>query len=448
MPAASLDAAPRRRAGGRCAMQALQTSGLRSLLWLAVAACGFFAPPVYGQERALSPNAAPGGWPVPTAPAVTLGSTATTSSGGERASSFQDKLLEQAMNVRLHGFVSQGYLLSSDNNYLAASKKGSFEFSEVGLNVTAPLSDRARLGIQFFAQDLGPLGNYSAKLDWFYLDYRWRDWLGLRFGRVKLPFGLYNDIQDVDAARNAALLPQSVYPWTDRELLLAQTGMEVYGFVDLHEVGGLEYRLFAGTIFRELVNTPTTRVLSQNVPYVVGGRLMWDTPVPGLRVGASALVNRTESVLLLGNSSTPTSSDVDAVLAVASAEYVIGDFNAAAEYSRWYTNTVSGDASLNRHVTSERGYVMSSYRLSNWFQPGAYYSLLYPNVDNRSAPAQQQHDFAATLRFDLTSFWLLKLEGHYMYGTAALDPALNGNAPLASLAPSWGLLVLKTTAYF
>ena len=52
------------------------------------------------------------------------------------------------------------------------------------------------------------------------------------------------------------------------------------------------------------------------------------------------------------------------------------------------------------------------------------------------------------MRFDLTSFWLLKLEGHYMYGTAALDPALNGNAPLASLAPSWGLLVLKTTAYF
>ena len=30
-----------------------------------------------------------------------------------------------------------------------------------------------------------------------------------------------------------------------------------------------------------------------------------------------------------------------------------------------------------------------------------------------------QHDVAATLRFDINSHWLVKLEGHYMTGTAA-----------------------------
>src|SRR5688572_2702508 len=89
--------------------------------------------------------------------------------------------------LQLHGFVSQGFLLTSANNYLADSERGSFEFAEAGLNVTMPMTDRLRAGMQLFARDLGPIGDYQATLDWFYLDYRWRDWLGLRAGRLKLP---------------------------------------------------------------------------------------------------------------------------------------------------------------------------------------------------------------------------------------------------------------------
>ena len=37
-----------------------------------------------------------------------------------------------------------------------------------------------------------------------------------------------------------------------------------------------------------------------------------------------------------------------------------------------------------------------------------------------------QHDFAATLRFDINPYWLVKLEGHYIDGTTDVSPALNG----------------------
>ena len=63
-----------------------------------------------------------------------------------------------------------------------------------------------------FTHDLGPLGNYRTRFDWFYLDYRFWDWLGVGAGRTKVPFGLYNESSDVDAARVPVLLPQSVYP--------------------------------------------------------------------------------------------------------------------------------------------------------------------------------------------------------------------------------------------
>jgi hypothetical protein len=99
-------------------------------------------------------------------------------------------------------------------------------------------------------------------------------------------------------------------------------------------------------------------------------------------------------------------------------------------------------------MTSERGYVMGSYRVTKWLQPGAYYSLFFPDVDHRDGRQARQHDVAGTLRFDINSYWLVKLEGHFMAGTAGLTSALNGNAPLASLDRYWGAFFVKTTGYF
>src|SRR5690349_9061198 len=103
--------------------------------------------------------------------------------------------------VQVHGFASQGFILTTHNEYLVyKSTHGSFQFSEVGLNATINVTETLRLGAQLFAQDFGHSGNYDVKADWFYLDYHWQDWLGVRFGRLKIPFGLSNEIQDVDAA--------------------------------------------------------------------------------------------------------------------------------------------------------------------------------------------------------------------------------------------------------
>ena len=70
-----------------------------------------------------------------------------------------------------------------------------------------------------------------------------------------MPFGLYNEINDVDAARVPILLPQGVYPISSRDYLLAQTGMELYGRLATGALGALDYRLFGGTIF---IDTPAS----------------------------------------------------------------------------------------------------------------------------------------------------------------------------------------------
>lgn len=49
------------------------------------------------------------------------------------------------------------------------SRRGSLEFSDVGINFTAHLTERLRVGMQFFARKLGSVSNFNAKADWFCL---------------------------------------------------------------------------------------------------------------------------------------------------------------------------------------------------------------------------------------------------------------------------------------
>jgi hypothetical protein len=376
-----------------------------------------------------------------------------------------DDLDEPAVpTIDVHGFVSQGYLQTSSNDYLTQdSTRGSFEFTEVGLNFTSQLTDELRVGVQLFARDLGDLGNYEPQFDWYYLDYRFRDWFGIRAGRTKIPFGLYNETSDIDAARVPVLLPQSVYPIQNRDYLLAQTGGEVYGTLRLGGAGDVEYRAYGGTIHVE--SDSSDEIRNVTVPYVYGGRLMWLTPVQGLQMGGSAqrlrldfdFVPPEESLapleaagLLPPDFSGSVFARIRGLLWVASLEYQVADFLFATEYSRWHLELDSSLPVLVPHTKAinERYYAMASYRVTPWFSPGVYYSLMFPDADVRSGRAAYQHDLAITFRYDLNAHWLVKLEGHYMHGTAALSPAENAGQPIDTLSKDWGLLLVKTTAYF
>jgi hypothetical protein len=368
----------------------------------------------------------------------------------------------------VHGFVSQGFMLSSSNNYLTHSRRGSFEFTEVGLNFTKTLTDDLSVGMQLFMRDLGPIGNYKPAFDWAYLDYHFRDWLGLRAGRTKLPFGLYNDQADIDAARVPVLLPQSVYPTTDRDFLLAQTGFELYGYQRLPAVGALDYRLYGGTIFidQTMLSVTGATVTNIDVPYIFGGRLFWRAPgvLDGLTIGGSAQALRInldfqfspaslealqQAGLVGDNYNGKLKYEIPAFLWVGSLEYAAHDLLFAAEYSRWRLDSELHPPIVPQaNTTQTRWYVMASYRLAPWVSPGTYYAVMNTGVAGPLTRDKYQQDFAFTTRFDINQYWLVKLEGHYMRGTASLDPALNSGIPLSELTRDWGVFLAKTTAYF
>lgn len=350
-------------------------------------------------------------------------------------------------SLQIHGFASQGALVTSDNNYLAHTERGSLEFTEAGINFTKVLDDRLSAGLQLFARDLGPTGSYAAMFDWLYLDYRWRDWLGLRAGRVKLPFGLYNDTTDIDAAQPVILLPQAVYPATSRNFQLAQTGIELYGYYPLGSAGALDYRAYAGTLYLSIPDANGIHVEALEVPYIVGGRVLWETPIEGLRIGASLLDGEIEGAYSVAMPApTEVSFELRSTGWLSSIEYLRDDVLVAAEYGRSYARSAIGPTAMR--ATAEHGYGLAGYRWRPWLQSTVYGSVLHPDVRQRSGREHHQYDAAAAVRFDVSPHWIVKLEAHYLRGTAALSSELNGDRPLSALVDQWWLAAAKTTVYF
>jgi hypothetical protein len=73
--------------------------------------------------------------------------------------------------VDIHGFISQGFLYSDGYNYLANdTEDGSFEYNEMGINFSRQMTDKLRIGVQFFSRDLGDAANNKITVDWAYAE--------------------------------------------------------------------------------------------------------------------------------------------------------------------------------------------------------------------------------------------------------------------------------------
>lgn len=373
--------------------------------------------------------------------------------------------------LQMHGFVSQGGFVSTANDYIGESSRGSLAFFEAGLNVSTEVADRLRAGIQLFGRNVGEFRDLPPRVDWAFLDYRWHTFLGLRAGIIKMPLGLHNEYADIDAARTPILLPQSVYPLRNRSALLAQTGFAVYGTTTLQEGGSFDYQVWFGRLdvpenALEVVGATLDGIDSR---YVTGTQLLWRTPVDGLRVGGTFLRASIDFALTLDPATVaalimaglvPPEYDGSLVISqkpeqmwVASAEYLLDDWLFAAEYGRSYKRQKTTLPALlpTFEERDERFYAMVARRISR-LELAAYYSVFHADKDDRRGRDRMkfperfyawQRDASLTLRFDVNEHWLWKAEAHFIDGTADLMMSDN-----PSPERFWGLFLFRTTVTF
>ena len=409
-------------------------------------------------EGPTAPTAPPAAHPVPDEP--------TGPVDDDGGSSFR------VPRLQIHGFASEGGFVSTANDYIGLSSRGSLALFEAGINVSTEVSDRLCVGIQLYGRDYGFYRDLPPRLDWAFLDYRYKPWLGLRAGVIKMPYGLYNEYADIDSSRTSVLLPQSVYPVRNRSALLAHTGFAIYGNRAIGEAGALEYQAWLGTLAipeNALVLAGAT-LDSVDAKYVTGAQLFWRPPIDGLRVGATFIRNSIDFQLTLSPANiealimagvVPADFQGDLRISqrpntwwIGSVEYTRGDWLFAGEYSRTYNRQVSSLPAVlpTTHEDTERFYAMVTRRFSPQIELGAYYSHLYKDPSDRGGHDMTkfakrfyafQRDAAATLRYDVTEQWLWKLEAHFIDGAADLDGTRNPDP-----TRYWGLFLLKTTVTF
>ncbi|QTA91095.1 hypothetical protein [Desulfonema magnum] len=340
--------------------------------------------------------------------------------------------------IQIHGFVSQGYLISDNNDYMwTETEDGSFQFNEMGINFATQLTDDLRVGLQFLSRDLGEIGNNEVELDWAFADYHFRDWLGLRVGRMKLRYGFYNQSRDIDAARTWILLPMSVYDELTRELYTSVTGIGIYG--EIH--GGLSYEFQIGPFdldeksgLAKMTSDPAREDLisidSESDNLVLG--LEWKTPLEGLKIGAT--YKKEESSVeanTLEIPPVPISRNNKAKITTGSVEYAYEDFVFSAEYRHRELNIRMGERTLVKDRCEEGYYAAVQYRFTDWLELGSYYAVIYADKDDkngdgyeaRGLPREEawQKDIALSARFDINDYWIFKLESHFMDGLYRVD---------------------------
>ena len=200
------------------------------------------------------------------------------------------------VTIETHGWISQGYMKSDHNNFLADTSDGTFDLMDYGINFSSDLTDRLHVGLQIYGRKLGEVGDYEPKLDWGYADYRFYDAFGIRAGRMKMAYGLYNETRDIDVLRTSVFLPQGVYNETWRDIIMALDGAGVYGWVEMGEkAGSLEYEAQYGQL--NMGNCEGFILyLSGRAPFKVDDvsndtayqtKVSWNTPLDGLKICGS-----------------------------------------------------------------------------------------------------------------------------------------------------------------
>ncbi len=312
----------------------------------------------------------------------------------------------QLGDVQVHGFISQGYVVSDEYDYFGLTdlEDGTFQYNEYGVNFISNLPNNVRVGMQLLGRDFGDEGNGDLQIDWAQGEYRYRDWLGLRIGKVKKAMGLYNQLRDIDVARTSVLLPTSIYPESLRSQQLSIVGGSIFGVIP----GGFEYQAQFGTLDPDVANKVADEIQLGNSATL---SLSWNTPVDGLRVVGSVSQYDFEFV-----EDETVRTYFEPTIGV---DYSDGIITLAAEYRQ---SQVETDPESPRDATGDGFYIMGSYRLTEKLEVGSYYSAAYRNIENRDGEGTRVpesfylKDLAVSARYDVTDFWVVKAEAHYMTG--------------------------------
>ena len=367
--------------------------------------------------------------------------------------------------LQMHGFLSQALVITDDNNFFGPSSQdeGSFEFTEIGLNVSLRPHQDVLLAAQMLSRRAGGDSNDAyPELDYGLIDYQMvsdqQRTFGIQLGRIKNPFGFYNQTRDVAFTRPSILLPQSLYFDRTRSLALTGDGLTLY----------LEERLDNGVIRGQLgLGKPQAdkdlnqtlqlhRIRSSFDPQQSAIAQVRYEHDAGRIVAALSHANVRSQI----DTHSPNVSDGDFYFRpwVFSLQYNQELWSLTAEYALRHSGLKNfNQPALNFDTTGESWYVQYTRRFYDDWQWLIRYDSLVSNRDDASGKAFEasglgpdHSQFADDLTFGLQ--WtphpqvMLAGEYHHVDGTGWLPPQDNPDSSATSR--HWNMWLFQLSLRF
>jgi TonB dependent receptor len=354
----------------------------------------------------------------------------------------ESKLLPD--EVQIHGFLTQGFFHSSDNNVYGQSDDGiSPGLTEIGLNMSYQPWDRLRFAAQGLYRRAGAVDTGSVRLDYGLADLTLFEHdsgkLGLRGGRIKIPFGLYNETRDVAFTHPTILLPQGIYFDRSRSLLISADGGSFYteqrtGF------GDFNFKFNVGMPSNDLNEIKTVVLAKQNAQGT------FDTK-PAIATQLNYEINGGEYVFAvsyidltfdfnpaLGEKDIPQNrTHIQPLLF--SAQYNGEKITLTGEYEYRWNSFGRFAAQGGGKFVSESWYVEGSYRILPELQATVRFDTISMDITDRNGDTAallgfQRHsafasDWVFGLRWDITPSWMVRADYTRVHGTAWLPQADN-----------------------
>jgi hypothetical protein len=365
--------------------------------------------------------------------------------------------------LQMHGFLSQAWIASEGNDFFGPSSEngGSFEYTEIGANASLRPHRDVLLAAQLLWRQAGDTSEEGPVLDYGIIDYQMisnrHRTLGIQAGRVKNPFGFYNQTRDIAFTRPSILLPQSIYFDRTRSLGLAGDGVSAY----------LEERLSTGTLYVQ------TSFGEAQIDEDVQETLLLPKSAGDLDSGTSALgqmryehdggkliaavsTGRAQAQFN-SNANTPGDGEFQFQPTVFSLQYNDEYWSLTGEYAIRKVALTGFTDPRNHETTGESWYLQYTRRFHNDWQWLIRYDYLANNRDDQDgsdyeasgfgqAHTQYAKDITLGLQWSLHPQVLLAAEYHSVDGTGWLPH--QGNTSQEEIDRYWNMFLLQMSLRF
>jgi hypothetical protein len=344
-----------------------------------------------------------------------------------------NKWLPDSMQV--HGFLSQGFIHTSDNNFFGHSDDSlSTDFREVGINGSWSALPDLQLAMQVVWRDAGRTDEDDVRIDYglanFNLLSTESSLLAIRAGRVPTPLGFYNETRDVAATRPSIFLPQSIYFDVNRNLALSADGGYLYG-EQRTDIGDFSFN-FGLVIprtndpdFMSLILNGDSGRLEGDTSWV--GRIAYNTPGDQVRLGvtyAHFLSDFHSSEHSLNQGSFHFSP------LILSAQYNAEKWSLTAEYALRRTR-LDYFKIPDIGFTGQSYYIQGTYRFTDKLEGLVRYDELVWDLNDqyghrfpdKRVPSYSRYarDWTFGLRYEILPSLLMSAEYHHINGTGWLS---------------------------